>query len=29
MKPQDEEFVSRKKVIANGYYEMFMYDQWV
>lgn len=29
MKPQDEEFVKRKKMIAEGYYEMFMYDEWV
>lgn len=29
MKPQDEEFVNRKKMIAEGYYQMFMYDEWV
>jgi hypothetical protein len=29
MKPQDEEFVNRKKMVANGYYQMFMYDEWV
>lgn len=29
MKPQDEEFVSRKRMIASGYYSMFMYDEWV
>lgn len=29
MKPQDEEFVNRKKNIAKGYYQMFMYDEWV
>lgn len=29
MQPQDEEFVNKKKRIANGYYEMFMYDEWV
>lgn len=29
MKPQDEEFVNRKKSIAQGYYQMFMYDEWV
>ncbi len=29
MKPQDDEFVSRKKIIAEGYYSMFLYDQWV
>ncbi len=26
LKPQDEEFVSRKKLISEGYYNMFMYD---
>lgn len=26
MKPQDEEFVARKRNIATGYYQMFMYD---
>jgi hypothetical protein len=29
LKPQDDEFVSRKKIIAEGYYSMFLYDQWV
>ena len=29
MKPQDNEFVGRKKMIAESYYSMFMYDQWV
>ena len=29
MKPQDDEFVNRKRVIADGYYSMFLYDQWV
>ena len=29
MKPQDNEFVGRKKLIAESYYSMFMYDQWV
>jgi hypothetical protein len=25
MKPQDDEFVNRKKIIADGYYSMFLY----
>jgi serine/threonine protein kinase len=29
LKPQDDEFVNRKKIIAEGYYSMFLYDQWV
>jgi hypothetical protein len=27
-KPQDEEFVSHRKAIADGYYHMFMYGHW-
>lgn len=29
MKPQDNEFVGRKKMVSESYYSMFMYDQWV
>jgi hypothetical protein len=28
LNPQDDEFVARKKLIAEGYYSMFLYDEW-